>query len=147
MGTFTGLFDHLAGDRHGRARDRPTTVEGQVCDGFGDLVAGDSVLDRALQMKGQLVVAIESDQRCNRHKATIARRQVRTFPEVAEKNFFAVVGERGGYVAEDFLRVRGCIRHDRIPFVRAAARTIDEPRNERRFIGPRSSLIGGIARR
>ena len=88
LGSFAGLFEHLARDRHGRAGDRPSAVEGQMRDRFGDLVLRDAVLDCALQMKGQLVVAVESDQGRDGHEASIARRQVRAFPEVAEQNFF-----------------------------------------------------------
>src|SRR4051812_18881565 len=107
----SSLLEDLAGDRQGRAGNRPAAIECKMGDGFDDLVAGDAVIERALQMKRQLIVPVERNQRRNRHEAAIARRQVRALPKVAKKNLVGIVGQSGGDIAEGFTAIGWCICH------------------------------------
>ena len=78
-----------------RARRRPAGVEGEVGDGLDDLVAGDAILERLLQVERQLVGPIERDQACDRDQAAVARRQAGALPDIAEQNLSVISRERG----------------------------------------------------
>jgi hypothetical protein len=60
--------------RHGRW---PARVEGELRNRLDDLVAGNAILERLLQVERQFVGAIERDEACGRHQAAIARRETR----------------------------------------------------------------------
>src|SRR3989442_15786486 len=58
-----GAVEHLAGDAARGHGGRPARVERQVRDHLADLVAGDAVAERALEVTGGLVTAPEREQR------------------------------------------------------------------------------------
>ena len=71
----TGLFEDLSSHGDGRARGRPTRVEGKMCDDLRQFVSRQAILQRELQVEGQLICSIGGDQ--SRHGHSCARRGVR----------------------------------------------------------------------
>ena len=51
-------------------------------DQLDQLIPADAVVERPLQMKGELVGAVERDQGCDRDQAAIALGQAGTFPDI-----------------------------------------------------------------
>src|SRR5215470_3823756 len=84
-----GAVEHFASDaprRHGR---RPAGVERQVRDRLADLIAGDAVAERALEVAGELVAASQREQRRDGDEAAVALAEAGPFPDVAVEDFFA----------------------------------------------------------
>src|ERR1700744_2851912 len=104
---FTGFLEDLAGDLQRRHRRRPARVEGNMGDGCDDLVAREAVVQGPLQVERHLVDAVERDEARDRHQATVARRQGRIFPNVAEQYFVGEFSEMRGDIAEILSGVRG----------------------------------------
>ena len=67
---------------------RPTGIEADMCDDFGDFGAGDAVALRRLQMICQRIVGDAlTDERCNRYQAAVAKTElVGAAPYLAEKD-------------------------------------------------------------
>jgi hypothetical protein len=101
------VFKHLAGDGCRRAGTGPAGIEGQVGDDFRQLFARHAVLQRQLQMKGQFIVPVAGDQRCDRNQAAVAGRQARALPHIAEQHRVGIVGQSGRDIAKSFLRTTG----------------------------------------
>src|SRR3954452_20804074 len=70
----SGFLESLPRNLKSRHRGRPTGIEGEVSDDADDLLTGDPVLQRLLEMKRQFVDAVERDQAGDRDKAPVAGR-------------------------------------------------------------------------
>src|ERR1700761_1049313 len=84
------FFKDFAGNADGGARRRPARVECEMGDYFRDLGACDAIFQRALQMKRQLIDAIERDEGRDCDKAAVAWREAGTFPDITEQD---VIGD------------------------------------------------------
>src|SRR6266704_3439497 len=73
-------------DRKRGIRSRPARVEGQMRDNLDQLIATDAVFQSLLEVKGQLIGPVESDEARDRNQAAIARRQARPLPHLAEEH-------------------------------------------------------------
>ena len=78
--------------RHGR---RPARVEGQVGDDLADLLAGDAVGERALEVPGELVAPVHGDQRGDGDEAAVALGQPGPLPDVAVHDLLGQLDQLG----------------------------------------------------
>src|SRR5437763_8096922 len=96
------LREHVLGDLRGGHCRRPAGVEGEMRYDLADLLLGDAVVERAVQMTGQLPLPAERDQRRDDDQAAVALLQARAFPDFAEQPFLAVIDQVGNNVAHRF---------------------------------------------
>src|SRR5215470_16882527 len=88
-----GAVEHFASDapcRHGR---RPAGVERQVRDHLADLIAGDAVAERTLEVAGELLATSQREQRRDGDEAAVALAEAGPLPDVAVKDFLAQLDE------------------------------------------------------
>ena len=76
-----------------------------------DLVARDAVVQSALQVKRQLVRAVERDEAGDRHEAAVAWRERRVLPDIAEQHFVGDLSQMRREVAEILAGVGGFMGH------------------------------------
>src|SRR4051794_25203736 len=81
-------------------------------DGCNDLILGNAVFDRPLQMKRELVDPVERNEARDGHQAAVARRQGRALPDVPEQNLVGDLGQVRRDVAERLACIGGFSRHD-----------------------------------
>ena len=67
---------------------------------FDDLVPRHAVLQRLLEVKGQLVRPVKRNEAGHSDEAAVTRFQARSFPNVAEQNFVCILRQRRCDVAE-----------------------------------------------
>src|SRR6516225_10927661 len=78
---------HLLRHRRRRHGVPPAGVEREMRDDFGKLGRLDAIIERPVEIRRQLRGLITRDQRGDRDEATISRRQIRAFPNLAEGRF------------------------------------------------------------
>src|SRR5512133_3995645 len=66
------LREHVLGDLRRGHRRRPAGIKGEMRDDLADLLLGDAVVERAVEMAGQLPLAAERDQGCDDDQAAVA---------------------------------------------------------------------------
>jgi hypothetical protein len=69
----SGLLEDAAQEGDGVDCARPPGVEGQVGDGFGELVGRHAVVERPAQVRGELIAAIPRHQGSHGDEASVAR--------------------------------------------------------------------------
>src|SRR4051794_19513564 len=77
--------EDLLGDGDRGEGLRPACIEGQVRDELDELLLGDAVVLRVLQMEGQLLGVAPGQQRGDGDEAAVALRQLRALPDLAEE--------------------------------------------------------------
>src|SRR5204863_420763 len=77
--------EDLLGDGHRGEGLRPAGVEGQVRDELDELLLGDAVVLRVLQVEGQLLGVAAGEQGGDGSQAAVALRQLRALPDPAEQ--------------------------------------------------------------
>src|SRR4051794_34854792 len=101
--------EHVLGDL-GRGHCRwPAGVKGEMRDDLADLLLGDTVVEGAVEVAGQLPLAAERDQRRDDDQAAVALLQAGTLPDLAEQHLLAVIDQVGNDVADRVAR-RICLR-------------------------------------
>src|SRR5258708_17399705 len=94
------LFDDVLHDRQRREHARPAGIEGELRENLSGLLWRQSVVHRPAEMVGNLGDLAGSDQGTDRRQAAIARRQVRTQPQVAEQNLARILDDSRSNLAE-----------------------------------------------
>src|ERR1044071_8420859 len=69
-------------------------IEGEMSDDLADLFLGDAVLDRAVEVRGELLGPIGRNQSSERHQAAVALRAPRAFPQIAVHDVMGVLHQR-----------------------------------------------------
>jgi hypothetical protein len=80
----------------------PAGVEGQVRHDFFQLLPGDAVVERGLQVERQLAVAAQRDQAGDRHETAVPFVQCVPLPHFAEQHAVREIGQRR-HIAEGTL--------------------------------------------
>src|SRR3954465_4016481 len=78
-------------------------------DDLADLLLGDTVVEGAVEVTGQLPLAAKRDQRRDDDQAGVALLQTGTLPDLAEQHLLAVIDQVGNDVADGVAR-RICLR-------------------------------------
>src|SRR5258708_33518586 len=94
------FFDDVLHDRQRREHAGPAGVEGELRENLSGLLWRQSVIHRPAEMVGNLGDLAGSDQGTDRHQAAIARRQVRTQPQVPEQNLARILDDSRSNLAE-----------------------------------------------
>src|SRR4051794_6640817 len=81
-----GVGEDAVEDADGGAGGRPAGIESEMGDQLDQLVAGDAVVERPLQVEGQLVDSVERDEARNGDQAAVARREAGPLPDVSEQH-------------------------------------------------------------
>src|SRR3954471_12423163 len=81
---WSGAPEDLLGDGHRGEGLRPAGIERQVGDRLDQLLLGEAVVLRVLQVEGQLLGVAARGQRRDRDQAAVTGRQLRALPRVAE---------------------------------------------------------------
>src|SRR3954471_14883793 len=84
MRSGAGFGENAVEDADGGAGGGPARIESEMGDELDQLVAGDAVVERPLQVKGQLVDPVERDEARNGDQAAVAGREAGPLPDVAE---------------------------------------------------------------
>src|SRR6516162_3457823 len=94
------LFKHVLGDQSCGHRRRPARIKGEMRDDFTDLILGDAIVERALQMADQLLFAAKRDQGRAGDQAAVPLGQLRALPNIPEQDLFAEVDQLWNDVAD-----------------------------------------------
>src|SRR5579871_5811019 len=100
------LLEHFLSDRCRRDRYRPASVERQMRDHLNEFVFRQAVFLPKLQMKGQLLGAIERDQRGDCDQTPVALGKIGALPNIAEQHLLRKLEKLGCDVAEHRRRCR-----------------------------------------
>jgi hypothetical protein len=95
-----GAFEHLLGDERRGHRRRPTGVEREMGNDFAQFALFEPVVERALQVADQLLLAAERYQGGARDQAAVALGQAGTLPYLPEQHPFAEIDEGRDDVAD-----------------------------------------------
>src|SRR5258708_16597696 len=85
------LFKNIFRDWQGREDTGPSGVERQVRQDLGGLWLRQSVVHRPVQVIGQLRGLSRRDQGAHSNETSVARRQIRTPPEIAKQHVRGVL--------------------------------------------------------
>src|SRR4051812_13331190 len=80
------FVEHVLGDEGGSHRGWPAGVEREMRDDLAQLGLRHTVVDRAFEMAGELLLAAERDQCGDDDQAAVALRQARPFPDITEQH-------------------------------------------------------------
>src|SRR5438045_9077932 len=94
--------EDILGDLRRGHRRRPAGVESEMRNDLADLLLGDAVVERSVEMAGQLPLAAERDQGRDDNQAAIALLQARSLPDLAEQPLLAVIDQAGNDIAHGF---------------------------------------------
>src|SRR5437763_1468174 len=94
--------EDVLGDLRRGHRRRPAGVESEMRDDLADLLLGDAVVQRSVEMAGQLPIAAERDQSRDDDQAAVALLQARSLPDFAEQPLLAVIDQVGNDIAHRF---------------------------------------------
>src|SRR5439155_11319772 len=98
------LLENFLGNVDGVYRVRPAKVERQVSDGLGQLFLRHAVFARSHEVRPELFWTVQGNQRSHSHQASVALRQLRTFPDVAVQHVVSQLRQLGSKVADRSLR-------------------------------------------
>ncbi len=110
-----GLGEHAPCNGYCRVRRRPACIESEVNDELDQFVLRDAVLQGPLQVEGQLIRAVERDERRDGDQAPVARRQAGALPDVAKLHLVGVFAERVGVASLTTVDAPAHERDDRKP--------------------------------
>src|SRR3954466_458613 len=91
------------GDGHRGHGLRPAGVEGEMGDGFDELVFAVAVLLGEVEVVHELVGVAEGGERGDGHETALLGRQLGALPDLAEQHVVGEVNESGGEVTEEAL--------------------------------------------
>src|SRR5439155_9767645 len=107
----SALVEYFFGDQRRRHGGGPTRVERKMGDELDDLVLGNPIVERALEMAAELLAAIEGDEGRDSDQAAIALGETGPLPDIAEQDFLGEIDQlrrdRANLVASGG-RGRGC---------------------------------------
>src|ERR1041384_1593510 len=98
------LREDVLGDLRRRHCRRPAGVKGEMRDDLADLLLGDAIVERAVEMARQLPFAAEGDQRRDNDEAAVALFQARALPNFAEQPLLAVIDQVGNDIPDRLAR-------------------------------------------
>jgi hypothetical protein len=90
-----GVRECFPQDWNSRVRARPAGIEGEVRHELDQLLAGYAVVERALDVAGQLVRAVECNEARDGDQAAVTFGQRRGVPSVAEQRLVAEAASAG----------------------------------------------------
>src|SRR4051794_16410651 len=101
------LLEHVLGDEGGGHRGRPAGVECEMRDDLAQLGFCHTVVDRAFEMAGELLLAAERDQGGDDDQAAVALRQARPLPDIAEQHRLGIADQVRNDIADGVARRGG----------------------------------------
>src|ERR1700758_1064126 len=96
------LLEYLLRYERGSHRRWPARIESEVSDDLAELVLGDAIVERPLQMADQLLFAAERDQGSANDQAAVALGEAGPLPNFAKQHPFAEIDQARDDVADLF---------------------------------------------